>query len=456
MQLTLSKQSPASFLASQSETDRLKALQKLSSDQLETLRWDWRFWARPGQLMPGTPGAMSQRRDWVHWIPLAGRGWGKTRVGAESVKKWAENPEEKIHLIGPTSSSVRSVMIEGKSGLLSCYPPYRRPDYEPTRHRILFPSGAIGETFSADEPERLRGPFCSKYWADEPCAWRFLDEAWDNHMFGFRLGDDTRGICTTTPKPLKWLKTLIADPGTVTTRHASHENRDNLAPAFFDSIVSKYEGTRIGRQELLAELLEDVPGALWTRKVIDDYRGNASDVRSDGIVRIVVAIDPAVTHNPDSDETGIIVAALTRGWHVLILDDLSCRVDARQWGDIAVQAYRSRRADLIVAEVNNGGDLVAGNIRAIDPNVNVRSVRASRGKYIRAEPVANLYQQGRVHHIGTFPELEDQMCGYVPRGVRKSPDRMDALVWAITELCGLDQEKVTGTVVRDLEQISAI
>lgn len=440
MQSTLSTQSPASLLASLDEPERLRILRKLSTEQLETLRWEWRFRARPGQLMPGSPGALSPRKDWVHWIPLAGRGWGKTRVGAESVKAWAENPQEKIHLIGPTSAAVRSVMIEGPSGLLSCYPPYRRPHYEPTRHRITFPSGAIGETFSADEPERLRGPACSKYWADEPCAWRFLDEAWDNHMFGFRLGDDTRGICTTTPKPLKWLKNLIADPGTLITRHSSHENRVNLAPAFFESIVSKYEGTRIGRQELLAEILEDVPGALWTRGVIEATRGKQADIRMDGIVRICIAIDPAVTSNPDSDETGIVIAALTRGWHVLILDDLSCRESPLGWAKVAIAAYRHRRADCVVAEVNNGGDLVAANIRAIDPSANVRTVRASRGKYIRAEPVAALYEQGRVHHIGNFPELEDQLCGWTPQSGEKSPDRMDALVWAVTELL-IDDDK---------------
>lgn len=325
-------------------------------------------------------------------------------------------------------------MIEGESGLLSCYPPYRRPEYIPSLHKIIFPGGAVGFTFSADEPERLRGPQCTKYWADEPCAWRFIDDAWDNLMFGFRLGDDTRGICTTTPKPVKWLLDLIANPATVTTRHSSYENRANLAPAFFEDIVRKYEGTRIGRQELMAEILTDVPGALWTRGLIDATRGKQEDVRLEGLVRVVVAIDPAVTHNADSDETGIIVAALTRNWHVLILDDLSCKKSALGWAKIAIAAYRAKRADRIVCEVNNGGDLVAGNIRAVDPNVSVRSVRASRGKYIRAEPVAALYEQGRVHHIGFFDQLETQMCGWTPQSGEKSPDRMDALVWAVTEL----------------------
>jgi phage terminase large subunit-like protein len=428
-----STHSPASFLASLDESLRNKILRKFTDGQLEDFRWDWRFWARPGQLPPGTPRALEQRTDWVHWLPLAGRGWGKTKVGAQTVRSW-DKPGEIINMVGPTASSVRSVMIEGESGLLSCYPPDRRPEYIPSLHQVKFPGGAVGFTFSADEPERLRGPQCTKYWADEPCAWRFLDDAWDNLMFGFRLGDDTRGICTTTPKPVKWLMDLIANPATVTTRHSSYENRANLAPAFFADIVRKYEGTRIGRQELMAEILTDVPGALWTRTLIDATRGKPADVIPEGLIRIVVAIDPAVTSKPESDETGIIVAALTRNWHVLILDDLSCRESPLGWAKVAIAAYRARRADRIVCEVNNGGDLVTGNIRGVDPNVSVRSVRASRGKYIRAEPVAALYEQGRVHHIGTFGTLEDQMCGWTPQSGEKSPDRMDALVWAVTEL----------------------
>ena len=235
---THTRPSSAILLASLSESERRKAIRSYPPEQIEQIRWDWRTWARAGQLTPGSPGALETRKDWVHWLPLAGRGWGKTKVGAQTVRTWAENnPNEIIHMVGPTASSVRSVMIEGESGLLSCYPPYRRPEYIPSLHKVIFPGGAVGFTFSADEPERLRGPQCTKYWADEPCAWRFLDDAWDNLMFGFRLGDDTRGICTTTPKPVKWLLDLIANPATVTTRHSSYENRANLAPAFFEDIV---------------------------------------------------------------------------------------------------------------------------------------------------------------------------------------------------------------------------
>ena len=415
----------------------------MGPERVEELRWDWRFWGRPGQLPPGTPGALSSRSDWVHWLPLAGRGWGKTRVGAEAVKLWAQNPREKIHLIGPTSASVRSVMIEGPSGLLACYPPYRRPDYEPTRHRITFPSGAIGETFSADEPERLRGPQCSKYWADEPCAWRFLGDAWDNLMFGFRLGDDTRGICTTTPKPIPWLRELIGDPGTVTTHHSTLENKINLAPSFFDSIVRKYDGTRLGRQELNAEILEDIPGALWTSAGIQRDRIGILPHLGE-LIRIVVAIDPAVSVAEGSADTGIIVAALTRNMHVVVCEDLTLHDSPAAWAIVAIQAFRKWHADRIVGEINNGGDLVERNLRAVNPNIPFRAVRASRGKAIRAEPVSALYEQGRVHHLGTHGLLESQMTTFVPGALLKAEqrlDRMDALVWAITDLL-IDQEQV--------------
>ena len=438
-----STHSPASFLASLDETLRNRILRRFSDAQLEAWRYDWRFFARPGQLAPGTYRALSERKDWIHWLPLAGRGWGKTKVGAQTVRSW-DKPGEIINIVGPTASSVRSVMIEGESGLLSCYPPMERPEYIPSLHQIKFPGGAVGFTFSADEPERLRGPQCTKYWADEPCAWRFLEAAWDNLMFGFRLGDDTRGICTTTPKPVKWLIDMIANPATVVTRHSSYENRANLAPAFFGEIVRKYEGTRIGRQELLAEILTDVPGALWTRQLIDATRlKDMAEVVWHLVTRIVVAIDPAVSHNEDSDETGIVVAGLTRSGHVIVIDDLSCRETPLGWAKVAIAAFRARRADMIVGEVNNGGDLVGANIRGVDPNIPFRAVRASRGKYLRAEPVSALYEQGRVHHVGFFTDLEDQMCSWTPQGNAKSPDRLDALVWAVTELL-IDQEQVEG------------
>lgn len=428
-------------MASLSASERRRLLSPLSEEQLRSIEWSWRWNARPNQLIPGTRGAAKQVQDWVFWLLLAGRGFGKTRTGAETVREWAKDRHARILMIAPTTADVRDVMIEGPSGLMSCYPPGHKPLYFPTRHLIQFPSGAVGITRSADEPERLRGPQFTKFWADELCAWRFPQEAWDQIMFGFRvITPDLRGVITTTPKPIKTLKEIVADKDTVVTRGSSYDNRSNIAEKYYTKVIAPYEGTRLGRQEIFAEILEDVPGALWLRRVIDATRGKKDDVRMDGIVRIVIAVDPAVTSNADSDETGIIVAALTRGWHVLILDDLSCRESPLGWAKVAIAAYRHRQAGCIVAEVNNGGDLVAGNIRAVDPSANVRTVRASRGKYIRAEPVAALYEQGRVHHIGTFPELEDQLCGWTPQSGEKSPDRMDALVWAVTELL-IDDDK---------------
>jgi phage terminase large subunit-like protein len=351
------------------------------------------------------------------------------------VREWAEDPTERILMIAPTSSDVRDVMIEGPSGLMSCYPAYRRPVYLPTRHIVQFPSGAIGITRSADEPERLRGPQFRKFWFDELAACRFAQEAWDQIMFGFRKPDAAlQGLITTTPKPIAVLKALIANARTVVTKGSSDENRANLAPEYISDVIDPYRGTRLGRQEIEAELLSDVPGALWTRDLIDQHRIRNIDVKINLLVRVVVAIDPAVSHNANSDLTGIVVAALTPGGHVLILQDLSCRKSPSAWAGIAIEAYRRHQADKIVAERNNGGDLVESNIRSVDPNVAYSSVWASRGKYIRAEPVASLYEQGRVHHVGAFTELEDEMCTWTPQGEEPSPNRMDAVVWAVTEL----------------------
>ncbi len=419
-------------IGSRNAKDRADYFASLTEADAVALEHDWKANGRKNQLLP--PGA------WVLWVILAGRGFGKTRTGAETVRQWVDQGYQRIHIVGATASDARDVMVQGESGLLSVFPAHQRPLYEPSKRLITFHTGAVAITFSADEPQRLRGPQCDAFWADELAAWRFMQDAWDNLMFGFRLGNDPRGVVTTTPKPLKLLKEIIADSNSVVTRGSSYENRSNLAPAFFKAIVKKYEGTRIGRQELMAEILEDVPGALWIRKLIDATRIKMGEIRWDLIVRIVVAIDPAVTAGEDSDETGIIVAGLTRSAHVVIIDDLTCKESPLGWAKVAIAAFKARRADRIVGEVNNGGDLVAANIYGVDPNVPFRAVRASRGKYVRAEPVAALYEQGRVHHVGNFPELEDQMCGFVPGTKEKSPDRMDALVWAVTELL-IDQEE---------------
>jgi phage terminase large subunit-like protein len=321
-------------------------------------------------------------------------------------------------------------MVEGDSGILATAPPGKRPTYEPSKRKLTWPNGASALLFSAEEPERLRGPQCEAFWADEVAAWKYLRETWDQLMFGFRLGASPRGVATTTPKPLPLLRELLSMEGVVVTRGSTYENRDNLSPVFFQQIIARYEGSRLGRQELNAELLEDVEGALWSMGMIDALRRREHPK----LTRIVVAIDPAVTSGADSDETGIVVAGLGEDGHGYVLEDLSGRWSPDTWAKKAVGAYRTQKADRIIGEANNGGDLVEVNIRTVDRSAAFKKVHASRGKRTRAEPVAALYEQGKVHHVGGFAELEDQMSQWVPGTGVPSPDRMDALVWALTEL----------------------
>jgi phage terminase large subunit-like protein len=372
------------------------------------------------------------------WLLLAGRGFGKTRTGAEFVRAMvAAGQARRIALVAPTALDARAIMVEGESGLLSVGPPSQRPDYEPSLHRLTWKNGAVATLFSADEPNRLRGPQHDLAWCDELAAWRY-PQAWDMLMFGLRLvgpgGDDPRAIVTTTPRPIKLIRELLADPKIVVTRGRTADNATHLAPAFLDQIVRRYQGTRLGRQELDGELLDDMPGALWSHGLIDAARvATAPD-----LVRIVVAIDPAATSGEHADETGIIVAGRDTAGHGYVLADVSGHHPPAEWAKAAVIAYRTHHADRIVAEVNNGGDMVEAMLRMTDPAVPFAAVHASRGKVARAEPVAALYEQGRVHHLGAFAPLEDQMCAFSAEFDRDiagySPDRVDALVWALTEL----------------------
>jgi predicted phage terminase large subunit-like protein len=416
----------ASWLASLPKILRLRLINSLNPSEAETVVRDWDFWARDSQLPPGG--------EWRVWLLLAGRGFGKTRTGAEFVRaRVGAHTARRIALVAPTAADVRDVMVEGESGILAISRTGDRPDYEPSKRRLTWPNGATATLFSADEPQRLRGPQHDLAWCDELAAWRY-PEAWDMLMFGLRLGADPRAVVTTTPRPTKLVKTLIADPKVVVTRGTTAENRENLAPAFLDQIVRRYEGTRLGRQELDAEILEDVPGALWSRALIEAVR--IVDVPE--LTRIVVAIDPAAGSGENSDETGIVVAGKDADGHGYVLADLSGRYTPTEWARAAIAAWRSHSADRIVAEVNNGGEMVEATVRMIDPNVPFTAVRATRGKVARAEPVAALYEQGRVHHLGALPLLEDQMCGFAGDFDRAkagySPDRVDALVWALSEL----------------------
>ena len=388
----------------------------------EETRYRWTLHARPEQLPP--PG------DWRTWLVLAGRGWGKTRGGAEWIRSAMESGRfGRAALVAPTVEDARDVIVEGESGLLAICPPWDYPKWEPTKRRLTWPNGAMATTYSADRPDRLNGPQHDIAWADELGVWRRL-ESWDMLMFGLRLGPDPRVCVTTTPKPWakRILKQLMEDENTVVTGGTTYENIANLASAFVERIIKRYEGTRLGRQELDAELLEDAEGALWKRTEIDSGRvGQAPD-----LIRVVVAIDPSATSKVTSDEAGIVVAGLGANGHGYVLDDRTLRASPHGWGSAAVQAYYRWRADRIIAETNNGGEMVELTIRTVDANVPYKGIHASRGKRTRAEPVAALYEQGRVHHVGAFPELEDEQCGWEPGD--PSPNRMDALVWAFTEL----------------------
>jgi predicted phage terminase large subunit-like protein len=417
------KSSLAVSLASLPETDRARILDGFSREECEALLYDWRVWARPEQLPP--------TGDWRGWLLMAGRGSGKTRAGVE----WVLDPDillpdDRIALIAPTTADVRDVVVEGESGILACAPPWNRPDYEPSKRRLTWKNGAMATTYSADEPDRLRGPQHTRAWCDEIAAWRYGPETWSNLMFGLRLGDDPKWVATTTPKPVRLVRELLDQKNVVLTKMTTYDNAANLAPAFMDEIIGKYEGTRLGRQELMAELLEDVPGALWTRTQIDELRVKEEP----DMVRIVVAVDPAVTSGEEADLTGIIVAGRGTDGQGYVLEDLTCRKSPDAWAQDVVAAYHRWKADRVVAEVNNGGDLVETILRTVSGNVSYKAVHASRGKRVRAEPIAALYEQGKVHHVGTFPDLEDQMTMYVPDQYDGSPDRVDAMVWAFTEL----------------------
>jgi len=399
---------------------------KVHSDFASTLRGAWRSTARPEQLAPAG--------DWTTWVFCGGRGAGKTRSGAEWITARVQAGRARyIHLIAPTAADCRDVMIEGPAGILSISPPHIRPVYQPSLRKVIWPNGAQALLFSSDEPDRLRGPQADTVWIDELCAQRLAQDVLDNAMFGLRLGKDPGCLITTTPRPIKCFRALLAREGqdVVVTRSTSYANRDNLAPSFFAQITAKYAGTRLGRQELEAELLTDTPGALWALERIEELRVR---VAPQPFERVVVAIDPAVTFGPNADETGIVVCGLAADGCAYVIDDLSGRYPPSEWAQRAIMAYRMHCADVIVGEVNNGGALVEHTLRSVDPGIPFKAVHASRGKLTRAEPVSALYQQARVHHVGVFGPLEDQLTSYDGSRSGTSPDRLDALCWAVTEL----------------------
>jgi phage terminase large subunit-like protein len=417
-------------MAQLSPTERAKLIRKLSTKQVEGLRWDWSYWGRPSQLEP--PDS-----EWIYWLMMAGRGSGKTRAGAEWVRKMKDTCPL-IALVGNTWDDVRDVMIEGPAGIMAVAPPGDTPRFEPGNRRLIWNNGATALMYTAQRPDKLRGPQHHAAWCDELAAWQYPEETWSNLQFGMRLGRNPRTVATTTPRPIKLVRDMMKDPLTRVSRTSSYANRAHLAPSYIHKIIQRYEGTRLGRQEIYAELLDDVPGALWSQKLIDDTRLPFGDKVPD-LIRVVVAIDPGMSASEDADETGIILAGKDARQHAYILGDYSGHYLPAEWAKRAIDAYRNpeRPADRVVAEKNNGGDMVEHTLRMVDPGVPYKAVNASRGKVIRAEPVSALYEKGRVHHVGAFPTLEDQQCSFTQdwdRARDGSPDRVDALVWAITEL----------------------
>ena len=431
----------------------------LSPSQLEKLMYLWEFWRRPNQARPD--GLGTQYRA---WMLIAGRGFGKTRVGAEMTREMIQT-ESRIALVGPTAADVRDVMVEGESGLLSVFPPSERPIYEPSKRRVTFHNGATATLFSAEEPDRLRGPQHGWAWVDEPASMPRGEDTLSNLLLGLRLGREPWALLTGTPKPARWLRNLSQRADTLVTTGSTYDNVANLAKGFIDDVLGRYEGTRLGRQELHAEWLDDVEGAMWTEQILDRSRLTSFDVRqpwsglnkhlSDrGLPsllerrawRIIVAVDPP----GETAECGIVVAcAPTQGRagvdHAVILEDCSMGGRPEEWGAQVAAAAKRWNAERVVVESNQGGDMVRATIHAVEPNLRVDKITARLSKAARAEPVSALYERGLVHHAGFFPMLESQMVSWVPNE-GKSPDRMDALVHAVASLL-IAQPVTAGSVI---------
>lgn len=403
------------------EAEDRAAVAALDDDTVAGLLRYWPLWAREAQLPP--PG------DWVTWLIMGGRGSGKTRAGAEWVRQQATGaaPVSPIALVGETMSEAIAIMVEGESGLLRIHAEHERPRLK--GNKLFWPNGAEAMVLSASDPDRFRGPQFAAAWCDEVAKWPDAAAAWDMLQFALRLGEKPRQVATTTPRPVPLLKRLLADPATAVTRMRTDEN-DYLAPTFLEAVVGRYRGSVLGRQELEGELIEDRPDALWQR-----YMFNPAP-RDIELGRIVVGVDPPVTGNATSDACGIVVAGRS-GEGAVVLEDATLHpAPPEAWAARAVRAYRAHDADAIVAEVNQGGDLVKAVIAQEDPDVPVIAVRATRGKWVRAEPIAALYARGLVTHRPGLAHLEDELCALGPDGRADghSPDRVDALVWALTEL----------------------
>lgn len=428
--------SPAQVLASLSEEEQVEFYKGMGPSVLAALKYDWDFWARPNQLPP--------EGDWNTWLVLAGRGFGKTRMGSEWIRRKAkENPGCRIALVAETAADARDVMIKGDSGLIACDPDLTDDSWSPTNRLLSWPNGSKAWCYNATEPDQLRGPQHHFAWVDELAKFRYDQDLWDQVQFGLRLGVHPQALVTTTPLPKPLIRRLVVDEDTHVSRGSTLDNQSNLAKNTVKQLYERYGSTRLGRQELEGAILDDMPGALWTREMIDDNR------RPDGIEydRIVVAVDPAATSGENADETGIVAVGVARdedgNQRGYVLADRSLRGTPDEWASAAVNLFHELDADRIVAEKNQGGEMVEAVLRSKDRSVPITLVTATRGKVVRAEPISALYEQGRVHHVGRFDKLEDQMCLFtrdVDRSNGNSPDRVDALVWGLAALF----ERITG------------
>ena len=416
-----------------------EVFKQLGPKKVEELKHTWSFWARDEQLEP--------EGDWNTWFVNAGRGFGKTRAGVEWVREQVKRGAKRIAAVAATNSDIERVMVKGESGFLNvCWKGDKTykggkmgyPEWSPTKRTLSWESGAQVQFFSAEEPERLRGPQFELAWCDELAAWNKDQDTWAMLQFCMRLGKHPRIMVTTTPKPTKLVREILKNPTTHTTTGSTFDNAANLAGTYLKAVKEQYEGTRLGRQELYAEVLEEAEGALWTTDMLDKASIKHEDVPH--LNRIVVALDPAVTSNAESDMTGIVVAGIDVNGIAYVLGDYTERLSPQGWASKAIFLYHQYNADRIVAEVNQGGDMVKQTIHGENETIPFKAVRASRGKYARAEPISALYERGLVKHVANPPdgaslnELETQMRTWEPLGSIGSPDRLDALVWALTDL----------------------
>lgn len=452
-----------------------KVLAEVEFADLMAIAYDWTGeYARAKQLPPGHPRhhcdgceAPGNDPDWSVWANFSGRGGGKTRSGAEWVRSRVESGQaRRIALVAETAADCRDVLVEGESGILAVSPPSFCPKYEPSKRRLTWPNGVIATCFSGDKPGQLRGPQFDTTWIDELAKYRFPTDVWDQAEFSTRLGDP-RIIVTTTPRAIPVIKALVADPDTHVTVGSTYENKINLAAKFIRRIVRRYEGTRLGKQELLGLILEDIAGAIVAHAMIEKARVKeapwhyecgkrckvdceCSDRRKvSSLRRIMVGVDPAATSGENANESGIVAVSSCTDADLYVLADRSAILSPAGWAGAAIDLYDELQADRIIAEINNGGEMVESTIRQVRSNVSLETVHASRGKHIRFEPVGALYEQGRVHHVGSFPDLEAQVCAFTPEGYEggeASPDRADALVWAATPLIRSRRAGYVGSV----------